>query len=217
MQSDIYNQNGENIGKIDLPSKLFDVKWNEALVHQVVTSMMGNARIPWAHTKNRGEVSGTGMKPWKQKGTGRARHGSRRSPIWVGGGIAHGPRNERNYDRKINKSMRAKALFVVLSKKFQDGEVVFTDSISLGEPKAKLAKKILNNLNKNFTGISTRKNAAFIAFADKQENNLKGFRNFSNIEIGDVKDLNPVDLLGYKYLVITNPEASFKTLSARMK
>ncbi len=218
METTLYNQTGKPAGKLTLPEKIFGVKWNEALVHQVVTSMMGNARIPWAHTKNRGEVSGTGKKPWKQKGTGQARHGSRRSPIWVGGGIAHGPRNERKYDRKINKSMRAKALFTILSKKFQDGEVLFIDSIALSEPKASLAKSILNSFNKgDFKGISTRKNAAFVAFNEKNENNIKGFRNFSNVETGSVKDLNPVDVLGYKYVVIENPESAFKTLSARMK
>src|SRR3989344_4389677 len=124
MEAKIYNQDGKESGKMDLPAKIFGLKWNSDLVHQVVVAMMGNARIPWAHTKNRGEVSGTGKKPWKQKGTGQARHGSRRSPIWVCGGVAHGPRNERKYDRKINKKMRAKALFTVLSQKFKDGELV---------------------------------------------------------------------------------------------
>jgi large subunit ribosomal protein L4 len=219
MESKVYNQEGKEKRIIKLPEKLFGVKWNEALVHQVVTSMMGNARIPWAHTKTRGEVRGTGKKPWRQKGTGRARHGSRRSPIWVGGGVAHGPRKNRDYSRKINKSMRAKALFTILSKKFQDGEVIFVDSIVLAEPKTKLAKEILNNFNKTagFKGIANRKNAAYLAFDSKNENNIKGFKNFNNIETGRVKDLNPMDVLGYKYLVITNPEKSFGILSARIK
>lgn len=221
MEATLYNQKGTQAGTIKLPEKLFGVKWNQSaenLVHQVVVSMMGNSRIPWAHTKNRGEVSGTGKKPWKQKGTGRARHGSRRSPIWVGGGIAHGPCNERTYSRKINKNMRAKALFTLLSKKFNDGEVIFIDSIMLKEPKTKLAKEVITSFAKSdFKGISTRKNAAFIALTEKNENNLKAFRNFNNIEIGNVKDLNPVDLLQHKYLVISNPEDSFKVLGARMK
>src|SRR5262249_34522668 len=121
-------------------------------------------------------------------------------------------------DRKINKNMRAKALFTLLSKKVADGEVVFVDSIALKEPKAKLAKGVLESFNKGeFKGLSTRKNGAYLAFSEKNENNLKGFRNFNNVEVGSVKDLNPVDLLGYKYLVIENPETAFKTLSLRMK
>ncbi|HMV43648.1 MAG TPA: 50S ribosomal protein L4, partial [Leptospiraceae bacterium] len=85
---------------------VFGVKWSNDVVHEVVRLMNSNSRDPIAHTKTRGEVSGTGKKPWKQKGTGRARHGSRRSPIWVGGGIAHGPRNDKNFERKINKKMK---------------------------------------------------------------------------------------------------------------
>lgn len=218
MEATVYNQKAKEVGKVKLPEKLFGVKWNDSLVHQVITSMMGNARIPWAHTKNRGEVSGTGKKPWQQKGTGRARHGSRRSPIWVGGGIAHGPRNERTYDRKINKNMRAKALFTVISRKLKEGEVVFIDAISLAEPKSKLAKAVLGDFEKaDFKGISTRRKSAFIALDAKNEKSMMSFRNFSNVEVGNIKDLNPLDVLGYKYLIITNPEKSFEILNSRLK
>src|SRR5574344_1860596 len=85
LETDVYNQTGKSIGKLSLPEQIFGLKWNADLVHQVVVAMQANARIPVAHTKTRGEVSGTGKKPWRQKGTGRARHGSKRSPIWVGG------------------------------------------------------------------------------------------------------------------------------------
>jgi len=212
METTIYNQTGKEAGKMKLPATIFGLPWNETLVHQVIVAMMGNARIPWAHTKNRGEVAGTGKKPWKQKGTGRARHGSRRSPIWVGGGIAHGPRNERVYDRKINKKMRAKALFTILSKKFKDGEVVFVDSITLKTPKTKLAKEVLDSLK-----INKKKNAAFFAFEKKDDGVIKSFRNFNNIELGGLKDLSPLDVLKYKNLVIENPETSLKVLEARIK
>ncbi len=212
MEQKIYNQKGEEVKKLTLPESLFGLPWNNELVHQVVTSMMGNKRNPIAHTKNRGEVSGTGRKPWKQKGTGQARHGSRRSPIWVGGGVAHGPRNERKYETKINKKMRAKALFVLLSRKAKEGEILFVDNIALADPKAKLAKEVLTNLK-----INRKKNAAFMTFDTKNENSFKGFKNFNNIELGNVKDLNPMDVLGYKYLIITNPEKSFEILSARLK
>src|SRR3954467_5139183 len=109
MESTVYNQKGKEVGKIQLAEQIFGLKWNADLVHQVVTSMESSARTNVAHTKNRGEVSGGGKKPWQQKGTGRARHGSIRSPIWVGGGVTHGPRKDKDYDRKINKKMKAKA------------------------------------------------------------------------------------------------------------
>lgn len=217
MQSVVYNQQGKEVGKVDLPSKVFGLPWNEELVHQVVVSMMGNARLPWAHTKNRGEVSGTGKKPWKQKGTGRARHGSRRSPIWVGGGIAHGPRNERDYTRKINKKMKAKALYTVLSKKLADNEILFVDNINLPDAKTKQAKAVLDAFVKldGFKYINKKNNAAFFALDKKHEAVAKSFGNFGNIELGQVKDINPVDLLKYRYLVLVNPESSVETLSAR--
>lgn len=222
MEATIYNTKGSEAGKISLPESVFGLPWNESaerLVHQVVFSMMANKRQPSAHTKNRGEVSGTGKKPWKQKGTGRARHGSTRSPIWVGGGIAHGPRNERDYSRKINKGMKAKALFSVISKKFKDGEVLFLDNISMDAPKTSVAKDVLKSISKikGFSGISKRNNAAFISLSETKMNVIKSFNNFGNLEVGKTSDLNPVDVLGYKYLIIENPETSLKTFSAKMK
>lgn len=217
MEATIYNQKGAEAGKIKLPEKIFGMPWKEALVHQVAISMMGNARIPTAHAKTRGEVSGTGKKPWRQKGTGRARHGSRRSPIWVGGGVAHGPRNERDYSRKINKKMKTQALYSALSKKFKSGELVFVEDLSLAAPKTAEAKKVWSSITKigEFGALGRKKNAAFIALDQKNENTAKSFRNFGNLEMGLVKDLNVLDLLQYKYLVITNPEKSLAVLSAK--
>src|SRR3989338_8555313 len=148
MDAQVYNQKGEAVGKIKIPESIFGVRWNSDLVHQVVTSMLSSKRKGTAHAKTRGEVRGGGKKPWKQKGTGRARHGSSRSPIWVGGGVTHGPRNEKNYFRKVNKKMKTKALLTVLSRKFRDGEVAFVDEISLKEPKTKLAIRTLVSLSK---------------------------------------------------------------------
>jgi large subunit ribosomal protein L4 len=97
---------------------------------------------PVAHTKDRGEVRGGGKKPWAQKGTGRARHGSSRSPIWKGGGITHGPRNDKSYAQKVNRQARQKALLVALSRKFKDGEILFIDSLEMANPKTKDAKAV---------------------------------------------------------------------------
>lgn len=220
MEAKVYNQTGKEVSSVKLPEQIFGLPWDqktERLVNQVVVSMLGNSRNPIAHTKNRGEVSGTGIKPWRQKGTGRARHGSRRSPIWVGGGIAHGPRNERDYSRKLNKKMKTKALFAVLSRKFKDGEVVFLEDLAFGTPKTKSAKQVLDALSKSFEALKRRKNAAFIALPGKDTNVAKSFGNFGNLEVGETKDLNAVDLLRYRYLVVANPEKALATWNAKLK
>ena len=131
METTIYNTEGKKAGTIELPENIFNVPWNDALMHQVVTSMQANARTPIAHTKFRGDVRGGGKKPWQQKGTGRARHGSTRSPIWKGGGVAHGPRNDTVFARAIPRKMRAKALFMALPRKFKKNEHILIKSISI--------------------------------------------------------------------------------------
>jgi len=214
MESKVYNLKGEESGKIALP-EFFNTQWNADLVHQVVTSMMSNARTPVAHTKDRGEVRGGGKKPWQQKGLGRARHGSIRSPIWVGGGVAHGPRNEKNFSRKINRGMKAKALAAILTRKLKDNEVLFVDAIDFAEPKTKEALAALKRLGtiKGYEKIATKKtNAAFIALSKKDRVVEKSFNNFGSIEVGEVRNLNPLIALNYKYLVIANPKESLSSL-----
>jgi large subunit ribosomal protein L4 len=180
--------------------------------------MNTDARESRAHTKNRGEVAGTGKKPWAQKGTGRARHGSRRSPIWVGGGVAHGPRNEKNYSRKINKKMKTKALFTLLSKKLRDGEVLFIKNIDIAEPKTRNAKSVLSRVaegsGKTMLALKKRNNAV-IAAPELSVNVKRGFQNFGNLEVLETRNLNPLALANYKYIVIASPEASLVTLGAR--
>src|SRR3989344_6001738 len=148
METTVYNQKGQEAGKLTIPESIFGLPWNADLVHQVVVAMTSSMRHPIANTKTRGEVSGGGKKPWQQKGTGRARHGSTRSPIWVGGGIAHGPRKEKNYDRKINKKAKTKALYTILSQKTRDGEILFVENLSFGMPKAKDPKEALKAFEK---------------------------------------------------------------------
>lgn len=213
MENIVYNQKGQEAGKIKLSESVFGLPWNADLVHQVVVSMMSNSRHPIANTKTRGEVRGGGKKPWQQKGTGRARHGSTRSPIWVGGGVAHGPRSDKNYDRKINKKARSKALYTILSKKLKDGEILFIDSLSFTTPKAKDAKSTLLAFSKvkGFEKFATKpKNVAIIALDKKTPEVMKSFKNFGNVSVEEFRTINPVSVLNHKYIVITNPKESLK-------
>lgn len=218
IQSKIYDQKGGIAGEIDLPAKVFAAKWRSDLVHQVVEGMRSNKRAGTADTKDRGEVRGGGRKPWKQKGTGRARHGSSRSPIWVGGGVTHGPLAEKNYKRKISKKMRAQALFSVLSKKLKDSELLFIDSLEIPTVKTKSAVAIVKNLAKigKFKLLATsKKPKVLMALYERNEKTEKSFRNIPTLEIVFLKNLNPLDVLNYKYLLIENPVESVKFLESR--
>jgi large subunit ribosomal protein L4 len=215
----IYNQKGKEVGKIALPLNVFGIPWNADLVHQVVTSMQSNARSPIAHTKGRGEVRGGGRKPWKQKGTGRARHGSIRSPLWAGGGVTHGPKKDENYSKGITKSMKMKALYAVLSRKSKDRELVLIDSLSLSNPKTKEAKEVLTTLAgagaKSLRGIGKGRASAYIALAEKSDVVERAFRNIGNVFLGETRNLNPVSLLNFKYIILVNPESSFAFLAGK--
>jgi large subunit ribosomal protein L4 len=214
MEATLYNIKGEKKGTVDAPASIFGVPFNANLLHDVVTSMQANARTPVAHTKDRGEVRGGGKKPWQQKGTGRARHGSSRSPIWRGGGITHGPRNDRDFSVKINRQARQKALLVALSRKWKDGEIIFLDTLEMGAPKTAEAKKIMDNLSK--AGFAMKKNnAALIALPARHTATAKSFANIGNVVVEEVRTLNPVNVLSSKYLIIANPEAAFETLGKK--
>jgi large subunit ribosomal protein L4 len=218
-EANIYTMAGATAGTIALPAELFGLKWNADLVHQVVVGMQANARPTVAHTKFRGEVSGGGKKPWKQKGTGRARHGSTRSPIWRHGGITHGPRAERNYSVKINRKMRAAALATILSRKYRDGEIIFVDKISFAAPSTKEARAAVVAIAKasgQEQFATKRVNAAVVAFAKKDVTAEKSLRNIGSLTLEEVRNLNPVDLVTKKYLIIENPTDSLAQLAARL-
>jgi large subunit ribosomal protein L4 len=181
---------------------------------------MSNARVAIADTKDRGEVRGGGKKPWRQKGTGRARHGSRRSPIWVGGGVAHGPTSEKNFKCKINKKMKVKALYTVLSAKLRDGEICFVDDLTFKTPKTKDAVSAIASLSKlkGFEKMAYKSGKrALIALPTTEEATVKSFRNLASVKVVNTIELNPVDVLTYKYLVISAPEESLKTFVAKVK
>jgi len=150
MKAELYDNSAKVKGDIDLPDRVFAAKWNPDLVKQALDAQLANSREPLAHAKGRGEVRGGGKKPWRQKGTGRARHGSIRSPIWRGGGVAHGPTNEKIFAVKINKKMKQAAIFSALSKKLADGELKVVESLAISEPKTKLAAKAIHSFSERF-------------------------------------------------------------------
>ena len=220
LEAQVYSAKGKSVGKIELPESVFGLSWNGDLVHQVVNAMQANARTPVAHTKTRGEVRGGGRKPWKQKGTGRARHGSRRSPIWVGGGVAHGPRNEKSYKQKINKKMKVKALFTVLSEKFRKGQILFIEELSLKNIKTKDAVAVIKDLStvSGFEKIlGAKRPNLYITVPAKTDVLKKSFANINTVEIDEVKNINPVDILSFKYIVISQPKESIAFLGGKIE
>lgn len=219
LKPSVFDGSGKSVGTVSLPESVWNVAWNADLVHQVVTSMQSNARTGLANTKTRGEVRGGGKKPWRQKGTGRARHGSSRSPIWVGGGIAHGPRSDKDYDKKINKKMRTKALITALSQKLRDGRVLFVDALDLTAIKTKDAANLLQGFEKapGFETLNTnKKNNVLLVSPKKDATVSKSFRNIPQITLEEVRNLNPVDVLNYRYLVVAYPDMSNEILTAKL-
>lgn len=180
--------------KTSLPKEMFDVPMNPDLLHQVVVSQMANRRVAIAHTKGRGDVRGGGIKPWKQKGTGRARHGSRRSPIWIGGGVTHGPTNERVFKKGLPKNIKRKALFVALSEKSRSDLIIFVDSFNVKEIKTKKVIEMLNNL-----GI---KESCLIILPKIDSNIILSTRNIPKVKTIQAKDINCLDIVSSKYLLI---------------
>lgn len=218
MKATIYTQSGSHAGELELLESIFGVTWNDQFMHDIVTAYLSNERSGTAHTKDRGEVIGTGKKPWKQKGTGRARHGDKKSPIWVGGGVAHGPKSDKDYVKKINKNAKAKALASVLSKKYSDGELLFVDAFTFSEPKTKQAREVLNALGSvEGMGVlsSRKKNAAVVVLPSREVNTEKSFANFGNITVSHAKDVSILDLLKHKVVVITGARDSLDSLTKR--
>ncbi len=215
MEAQVYDMKGGKKGTVKLTEN-FSLPWNADLVHQVATSLMSSKRKPYAHTKTRGEVRGGGKKPWQQKGTGRARHGSTRSPIWVGGGVTHGPRNEKNYERIVSKKMRIKALYTILSRKYKDGEILFVDSLASKSPKTREAVATFKTLAgiSGYERLMKKKNAAVVALAEKNKDTERSMSNIGNLEVIEARNLHPLTLLSHKYLVIENPEVALKNFPA---
>ncbi|MEK7192188.1 MAG: 50S ribosomal protein L4 [Patescibacteria group bacterium] len=196
MKTKVYNLKGEAVAEADLPENIFGSKWNPDLVHQVLLAQIANRHGLWAHAKGRGEVSGGGRKPWKQKHTGRARHGSIRSPIWRGGGVTHGPNKNRNYEQKINKKMVRAALHSLLSRKLADGEVKVVDSLNLETPKTKILFSGLKSI------LSDKKISAVVVRSSENKLLARAARNIPKIIALDANSLNVDSLLKHKNVLI---------------
>ncbi len=196
METKIYNTSGGETGVVTLPESVFGLSQNLDLVHQIRVGILANQRKPVAHSKDRSEVSGTGKKPWRQKGTGRARHGSRRSPIWVGGGVAHGPRNDKSYAKKINNQMMKKALNTVLSSKFKNGQIKVIEDFSLNDAKTKTFKELSNNIS----GGDVK--SLLLVLSSRNEDILKASRNLK-VSVNNISGLSFLDVLKARKIIFT--------------
>ncbi|MCI8999835.1 MAG: 50S ribosomal protein L4 [Clostridia bacterium] len=191
---EVYSIEGKKVSDVELKEEVFGIEPNEAIVHSVLVNYMANQRQGTQSTKTRSEVSGGGKKPWRQKGTGRARQGSIRAPHWVGGGIALGPK-PRSYKYRVNKKERRLAIRSVLSSKVLEKELVVVDKIDFKEIKT---KNMVNALNKLKVEGKT-----LIVLPEKNENVQKSARNIEGVKTSLVNTINVYDLLKYKNLVLT--------------
>jgi len=203
MKVTIHNQKGEKLKEALLPKRIFEVEANNDLIHQVVVSQMANRRKSIAHTKNRGEVRGGGKKPWRQKGLGRARHGSIRSPIWIGGGVTFGPRKDRIFKKRIPKKMKRSALFMVLSAKARNNLLIILDDLKISEPKTQSMVEVLNK-------VIPKKESSLIALPELNKNIILATKNIPYADTIQAKDLNCLDIMSFKYLVM--PKTSIEVI-----
>lgn len=192
----LYNWQGQTLGEETLDKNFFGKKIVPAVIAQAVIAQAANSRQILAHTKGRAEVSGGGRKPWKQKGTGRARHGSIRSPLWVGGGVTFGPTAERNFSQRINKKTKTKALQMVFSDKVASERLILVDKYDEHENKTKTLAKTLANL-------PIKKQSVLIITASTQDKVVLAAKNLKKITTIHYGSLNVRDLLKYEYLLVS--------------
>jgi large subunit ribosomal protein L4 len=192
MKAPVYNTQGEQAGTVDLPDSVFGLPWNGDLVHQALITQQANRRAPIAHTKGRGVVSGGGKKPWKQKGTGRARHGSTRSPIWKGGGVTFGPTKEKIFGKRINKKMKRKALFVSLSKAFRDHTLTVIENLATEKGKTKDVASLIVK----FAPANTRE-SALLVLGLHHAPTMRAARNLTRTKAISADSLNVEDVMKY--------------------
>lgn len=200
----LYNQAGKVVGTVELSDALFAVAVKPGLVQQVLKAIRANARQVLAHAKGRGEVRGGGRKPWRQKGTGRARQGSIRSPQWIGGGIVFGPNKERNFSVKVNRAVRHQALCMTLSDKAASEGVVVVDSLVLSAPKTKVMNALL-------LALPSKAERVLVVASPKNTDLYRAARNMPSVEVIDPRSLNVQAVLGAKTLVVGQEELAALT------
>lgn len=199
MKISVYNQKAEIVGEIDLNDKIYAIKPSIHLLAEAVRVQASNARKGLAHTKTRGEVSGGGKKPWKQKGTGRARVGSNRSPIWRHGGITFGPRSDRNWSLKINKKAKTKALFMSLSDKVTDGRLIIIDGLNLEAAKTKQFIAFMSVLDGKLKNLGKKQ---LLVMPRKDDSLVRASRNIPHVTPVLATSLNVTDILKSDSLVL---------------
>jgi large subunit ribosomal protein L4 len=212
MQIKVYNQSAEAVKDLEVSDKAFGLKPNNELLHQAVTAQRANQRQVLAHTKDRSEVAGTGKKPWKQKGTGRARVGSRRTPVWIGGGIVFGPTKDRNFKVKINQKMKQKALFMALSDRVASGSLVVLDSLTADEYKTKKFSALLSSFETKV--LKNDRRNILVVNEGKDEKVRYSLRNLVGVKIINLENINLLDVLDHKNLLLT--EQAVKILEKRL-
>ena len=200
MTIEVFDKNNNKTGTAELSDRVFNVKWNADLAHQALVAQLANRREPLAHAKGRGEVRGGGKKPWKQKGTGRARHGSIRSPIWKGGGVTFGPNKDRNFSKKINAKMNRLAIFAVLSKKVEENQLKIFENFGAVANKTKDWNIFLKSV------VGLKSNALIIPTAGNNINKM--ISNIKNVSSISPKSLNVYDLLKAKNIIIEKQTVS---------
>jgi len=191
----VYNLNGEVVREEELSAEIFDIEIKPTVVQQVVEAQLANSRQVLAHTKGRGEVRGGGIKPWRQKGTGRARHGSIRSPLWVGGGVTFGPTKLRNFTKSVNKKVKQKALCMVLSDIVKHNSLILVEELAISEPKTQQLAALLEKL-------PVKNKKTLIVLEKKNENIISSSQNLPEVETAPVQSLNVVDLLKAECLLM---------------
>lgn len=196
LSAPVYNLEGEQTGTIRLPKDIFGIKINNNLLYTAINIQLSNRRIHLAKVKDRSEVRGGGKKPWRQKGTGRARHGSIRSPLWVGGGVTFGPAHGKIFERKINKKAKRKAIFMALSSKLNDKELIILEELKLKEGKTKLFTQLINKILKD------KKPSILIVVNQKEQNLVRASRNLPHTKLLSANSLNVFDLLSFKHLFL---------------
>lgn len=212
MKYTVYNQQGEKIKDAELLSAVFEVPLNKDLLHQVIVAQDANSRVAIAHTKQRSDVKGGGRKPWRQKGTGRARHGSIRSPLWKGGGVTFGPLSIRNFSKKVNKKMKRKALYMTLSDKVAGKQLILLDALTVAEGKTKNFVTTMNVLfNKIVTDVENKStstgfsHSTLIVVPDSNSELIRSSSNIPKVKVIRADSLNVKDVVKYDWLVMTEP------------